>query len=197
MATLLRFDVIKLIALRSGLGSGAEPIAEGMYEFIISPFDIAIYQPFMVYARNVSVLSSRGIKEIAGVFCTGPYPIEAKVRFSLDLIMHSITITDLEAMSWDEFMARFKERFSLGPQHVSVDDSAKNPKIFDSRDKGLQGRGRCAKCGRSHEGSCCEKRVGCFSCHQIDHFSREFLKGPRLIFFTTTRCAIIRSTIWD
>lgn len=137
----------------------------------------------MVYARNVSVLCSRGIKEISGVFCTSPYPIEAKVRFSLDLIMHFITITNLEAMSWDQFLARFRERFLLGPQHVSAEDSAKNPKIFDSRDKGLQGRGRSAKCGRSHKGSCREKRVGCFSCHQIDHFSRECLKGLRLIFF--------------
>lgn len=89
-----------------------------MYKFITSPADIDTYQPSMVCRRNARVLSSRWIKDMEGVFQTSPYPIKAKVRFSLDLLHHaarncwelisqSIMLTEFDAMYWEEFMTRF------------------------------------------------------------------------------------------
>ncbi|KAL7585806.1 uncharacterized protein LOC111885411 [Lactuca sativa] len=52
------------------------------------------------------------------------------------------------------------------PNYVSnVEISGKRPKVADSRGKGQQGRGRCGKCSRSHEGTCrrCRKRAQCLS----------------------------------
>lgn len=73
----------------SGSSSDDESIDEAMHEFTLKPANIATYQPPMVFGRNANVLSSRWIEEIEGVIHTGPYPIEAKVQFALDLLHHA------------------------------------------------------------------------------------------------------------
>lgn len=50
------------------------------------------------------------------------------------------------------------------------------PKTSDSRSRGHQDRGRCGKCGRTHEGACSSDSGGdsvCFKCGRIGHFSRD------------------------
>lgn len=66
--------------------------------------------------------------------------------------MRSITITEVDTMSWDEFTTCFRERSSLGPQYGPAEGSVKKPKIFNLRAKGQQGQNHCGKCGKSHEG---------------------------------------------
>ncbi|XP_023743042.1 uncharacterized protein LOC111891204 [Lactuca sativa] len=52
-----------------------------------------------------------------------------------------------------------------------IEFSGKKPKV-DSRGKGQQGRGRCCKCDRSHEGICRAGSSGCFKCVQTGHMSK-------------------------
>ncbi|XP_023731847.1 uncharacterized protein LOC111879616 [Lactuca sativa] len=53
-----------------------------------------------------------------------------------------------------------------------MEGSGKKPKI-DSRGKGQQGRGRCGKCGRLHEGTCRAGSSGYFKCGRTGHVSRD------------------------
>lgn len=78
--------------------------------------------------------------------------------------MQFIMLTELATMSWDKFTVGFKERSSSGPHYVSEEGSTQKPKIFDSQAKGHKGWGRCAKCGRTHDGICREEGRGYFNC---------------------------------
>lgn len=53
----------------------------------------------------------------------------------------------------------------------------KRRKTLDLRVGGHQSRGRCSKCGRTHEGSFRERRRGCFNCGQLGNFSKDCPRG--------------------
>ena len=50
---------------------------------------------------------------------------------------------------------------------------AKKPKTSNSSIRGQQGRGRCAKCERSHSGVCRVTGPVCYTCGQSGHVSRD------------------------
>lgn len=70
------------------------------------------------------------------------------------------------------------------PEQVqSVSGPPKRPNTFDLRSRIQQGRGRCAKCRRSHEGSFLDKGGSCFNYGQTGHYSRDCTWGPIICFY--------------
>ncbi|XP_023761653.1 uncharacterized protein LOC111910095 [Lactuca sativa] len=59
---------------------------------------------------------------------------------------------------------------------------AKKPKTLDSSSKGQQGRGRCAKCGRSRSGACWGTSVVVYTCGHPGHVSRDCPKKGLICF---------------
>ncbi|XP_052622888.1 uncharacterized protein LOC111885268 [Lactuca sativa] len=71
------------------------------------------------------------------------------------------------------------------PDSVSgTEGLGKKPKT-DYRGKGQQGRGRCGKYGRSHEGTCRAGSSGCFKCGRTGYVSRDYIAAC-----TTTTTAL-------
>lgn len=60
--------------------------------------------------------------------------------------------------------------------------SEKRPKTFDSRSRGQQGWGHCAKFGKPLDKACRVAGSGCFSCFQTGHFGRDCPHGAFICF---------------
>lgn len=73
------------------------------------------------------------------------------------------TLEDMIAIAQEwEIELKLQTKHTL-EQVRTVVGSVKRPNTFDSRSRGQKGQGRCAKCGRSHKGSCCQKGECCFN----------------------------------
>ena len=81
----------------------------------------------------------------------------------------------------DSMIARARER-EIYLEHIrkrKVEEGhvmgalGKKPKGSDVGPKGQQGRGRCRKCGKAHEGACRLGSSGYYKCGKSGHYSRD------------------------
>ncbi|XP_052620076.1 uncharacterized protein LOC128126364 [Lactuca sativa] len=83
--------------------------------------------------------------------------------------------------TWDSMIARTREK-EIDLEHIrkrkaeegqSGGASGKKPKGSDLGPKGQQGRGRCRKYDKSHEGACRLGSSGCYKCGKSGNYSRD------------------------
>ena len=67
-------------------------------------------------------------------------------------------------------------------QEHTVVGQAKKSKTSESPSKGYEGRGWCAKCGKSHSRACRVAGSGCYSCGQSGHVIRDCPKKGLICF---------------
>lgn len=67
-------------------------------------------------------------------------------------------------------------------QKLTSEGQDKRPKTADSRTRGHQGRGCCAKFQKNHEDECREKGMSSFRCGQTDYISKDCPHGSLICF---------------